>query len=157
MSDSISALTTRIRAFTDEWATWLHAATIKLGIGDDPELIFAMGADEGREPAPPSPARVRCGQRGLIKIEAEDRADTVPPCGREKGIDAFEVLGRRRAVGLQQAVPFEGRRELDECADRVGVERCGERHVLFPNLARRLCPHASPWRLAGEVIHAANR
>jgi starch synthase (maltosyl-transferring) len=35
----------RIRAFSDDWATWLHAATIKLGVGDDPELIFAMGAE----------------------------------------------------------------------------------------------------------------
>ena len=35
----------RIRAYTDDWATWLHAATIKLDIGDEPELIFAMGAE----------------------------------------------------------------------------------------------------------------
>src|SRR5690606_18370791 len=35
----------RIRAYTDDWATWLHAATIKLGVGDEPELIFAMGAE----------------------------------------------------------------------------------------------------------------
>ncbi|MGN6274084.1 MAG: alpha-1,4-glucan--maltose-1-phosphate maltosyltransferase [Protaetiibacter sp.] len=35
----------RIRAYADDWATWLHAATIKLGVGDDPELVFAMGAE----------------------------------------------------------------------------------------------------------------
>jgi starch synthase (maltosyl-transferring) len=33
-----------IRAFSDDWATWLHAATIKIGAGDDPELVFAAGA-----------------------------------------------------------------------------------------------------------------
>src|SRR5690606_17825295 len=34
----------RIRAYADDWGSWLHDATIKLGVGDDPELIFAMGA-----------------------------------------------------------------------------------------------------------------
>ncbi|WP_425468260.1 alpha-1,4-glucan--maltose-1-phosphate maltosyltransferase [Protaetiibacter larvae] len=35
----------RVRAYSDDWASWLHAATIKLGAGDEPELIFAMGAE----------------------------------------------------------------------------------------------------------------
>lgn len=35
----------RVRAFSDDWGSWLHAATIKLGVGDEPELIFAMGAE----------------------------------------------------------------------------------------------------------------
>jgi len=35
----------RVRAFGDDWASWLHAATIKIGAGDDPELVFAMGAE----------------------------------------------------------------------------------------------------------------
>ncbi|WP_405083452.1 alpha-1,4-glucan--maltose-1-phosphate maltosyltransferase [Protaetiibacter intestinalis] len=35
----------RVRAFSDDWASWLHAATIKIGAGDDPELIFAAGAE----------------------------------------------------------------------------------------------------------------
>src|SRR5690606_15747073 len=35
----------RVRAFSDDWGSWLHAATIKIGAGDDPELVFAMGAE----------------------------------------------------------------------------------------------------------------
>ncbi len=35
----------RIRAYSDDWGSWLHAATIKLGVGDDADLIFAMGAE----------------------------------------------------------------------------------------------------------------
>ncbi len=34
----------RIRAYSDDWASWLHDATIKIGAGDDPELVFSMGA-----------------------------------------------------------------------------------------------------------------
>nr|WP_262406276.1 alpha-1,4-glucan--maltose-1-phosphate maltosyltransferase [Protaetiibacter sp. SSC-01] len=35
----------RVRGFSDDWASWLHVATIKIGAGDDPELVFAMGAE----------------------------------------------------------------------------------------------------------------
>lgn len=35
----------RVRAYADDWASWLHAATIKIGAGDDPALVFAMGAE----------------------------------------------------------------------------------------------------------------
>ncbi len=35
----------RVRAYADDWATWLHAAEIKISAGDEPELIFAMGAE----------------------------------------------------------------------------------------------------------------
>ena len=34
----------RVRGRSDEWATWLHAATIKIGVGDDVELMLAQGA-----------------------------------------------------------------------------------------------------------------
>jgi starch synthase (maltosyl-transferring) len=35
----------RIRAFNDDWATWLHNAEIKVPAGVDVELMFAMAAD----------------------------------------------------------------------------------------------------------------
>ncbi|WP_374230948.1 alpha-1,4-glucan--maltose-1-phosphate maltosyltransferase [Humibacter sp. RRB41] len=34
-----------VRAWADDWATWLHAASIKVPIGQDVELVFAEGAD----------------------------------------------------------------------------------------------------------------
>ncbi|MEZ5190830.1 MAG: maltotransferase domain-containing protein [Schumannella sp.] len=35
----------RIRAAADDWATWLHAARIKVEADQDVELVFAMGAE----------------------------------------------------------------------------------------------------------------
>jgi starch synthase (maltosyl-transferring) len=35
----------RVRAFTDEWATWLHTAEIKVPAGIDLELVFVTGAE----------------------------------------------------------------------------------------------------------------
>jgi starch synthase (maltosyl-transferring) len=35
----------RVRAFTDEWATWLHTAEIKVPAGIDVELVFLTGAE----------------------------------------------------------------------------------------------------------------
>ncbi|TPX02455.1 alpha-1,4-glucan--maltose-1-phosphate maltosyltransferase, partial [Schumannella luteola] len=37
--------TWRVRGFADDWASWLHVAPVKIGAGDDPELVFAMGAE----------------------------------------------------------------------------------------------------------------
>jgi starch synthase (maltosyl-transferring) len=35
----------RIEAFSDDWATWMHNATIKIPAGIDVELMFTMGAE----------------------------------------------------------------------------------------------------------------
>ena len=35
----------RVRAFGDDWATWLHDAAIKVAAGHDVELMFPMGAE----------------------------------------------------------------------------------------------------------------
>jgi starch synthase (maltosyl-transferring) len=35
----------RVRAFTDEWATWLHTAQIKVPAGIDVDLVFLTGAE----------------------------------------------------------------------------------------------------------------
>ena len=37
--------TFRVRAASDDWASWLHAADIKIAAVQDVELVFAMGAD----------------------------------------------------------------------------------------------------------------
>jgi starch synthase (maltosyl-transferring) len=37
--------TWRIRAYTDDWATWLHNAEIKIPAGVDVELMFTMGVE----------------------------------------------------------------------------------------------------------------
>jgi len=42
--DSVGTWTWRIEAFSDDWATWLHNAEIKVPAGIDVELMFAIGA-----------------------------------------------------------------------------------------------------------------
>jgi starch synthase (maltosyl-transferring) len=41
---SIGEWSWRVEAYTDDWATWLHNAEIKIPAGQDVELVFAMGA-----------------------------------------------------------------------------------------------------------------
>ncbi|MGE3446934.1 MAG: alpha-1,4-glucan--maltose-1-phosphate maltosyltransferase [Microbacteriaceae bacterium] len=43
----------RVRAASDDWASWLHTADIKIEAAQDVELVFAMGAALlGRSPSP---------------------------------------------------------------------------------------------------------
>jgi starch synthase (maltosyl-transferring) len=35
----------RVQAYSDDWATWLHAALIKVPLGQDVELVFAEGLE----------------------------------------------------------------------------------------------------------------
>ena len=35
----------RVEAYSDDWATWLHNAEIKIAADQDVELVFAMGAE----------------------------------------------------------------------------------------------------------------
>ena len=35
----------RVRAYADDWASWLHTARIKVEAGDEPDLTLAMGAE----------------------------------------------------------------------------------------------------------------
>ncbi|CAN5382793.1 alpha-1,4-glucan--maltose-1-phosphate maltosyltransferase [soil metagenome] len=43
--DQPGAWTFQIRAASDDWASWLHTADIKVAAGQDVELVFAMGAE----------------------------------------------------------------------------------------------------------------
>lgn len=69
--------TYRIRAFADDWATWLHTAEVKIPAGLDIEVTFALGAgllrtgahDETRPPA----------ERDLLADTASRLADTDLP------------------------------------------------------------------------------
>ncbi|MEO8093359.1 MAG: alpha-1,4-glucan--maltose-1-phosphate maltosyltransferase [Pseudolysinimonas sp.] len=49
----------RIRAASDDWASWLHTADIKIEAGQDVELVFATGAELlGRSGGEPSAAAI---------------------------------------------------------------------------------------------------
>lgn len=57
--------TWRVRAFSDDWATWLHNAEIKIPAGQDIELMVLMGAE----------LLARAGGRKIIVDAAEAFAD----------------------------------------------------------------------------------
>lgn len=63
--------TYRIRAFADDWATWLHTAEVKIPAGLDIEVTFALGA-------------------GLLRTGADD--ETRPPAERELLADTASRL-----------------------------------------------------------------
>jgi starch synthase (maltosyl-transferring) len=43
--DTVGSYCWRVHAFSDDWATWLHTAEIKVPAGQDVELVFATGAE----------------------------------------------------------------------------------------------------------------
>lgn len=63
--------TYRIRAFADDWATWLHTAEVKIPAGLDIEVTFALGA-------------------GLLRTGADD--ETRPPAERDLLADTASRL-----------------------------------------------------------------
>ena len=70
----------RVRAWADEWASWLHDATIKVGAGDDTELMLRMGAEllEGSRSKVLAEAREALGNRALtpsarLKVATDPR------------------------------------------------------------------------------------
>ncbi|PZQ92139.1 MAG: alpha-1,4-glucan--maltose-1-phosphate maltosyltransferase [Leifsonia xyli] len=72
----------RVRAFSDDWESWLHTAVIKLGVGDGPELVFAMGAE--------------LLERVPGKIAADARAAFLDPTASPA--DRLKVAGDRRLI-----------------------------------------------------------
>jgi len=71
--------TWRVRAFSDDWATWLHNAEIKIPAGQDLELMVLMGAE----------LLARAGGRKIIADAAEAFAfpDTAPTEKLEIALD----------------------------------------------------------------------
>ncbi len=70
----------RVRAWADDWASWLHDATIKVGAGDDTELMLRMGAEllEGSRSKVLAEAREALGNRALtpsarLKVATDPR------------------------------------------------------------------------------------
>ncbi|HLU63087.1 MAG TPA: maltotransferase domain-containing protein [Protaetiibacter sp.] len=102
----------RVRAYGDDWRTWLHEATIKLGAGDDPGLVFAMGAEllDGvpgkiaadartalRDPSLPGEQRLRIANDR--RLAAQLRRHPVRSLVTESESIELVVETRRAAVG----------------------------------------------------------
>jgi starch synthase (maltosyl-transferring) len=78
--ETIGAYRFRVRAWSDDWASWLHDATIKVGAGDETELMLRMGAEllEGTRSKVLAEAREALGNRALtpsarLKVATDPR------------------------------------------------------------------------------------
>jgi len=81
--DTLGGWRWRVRAASDDWATWLHAARIKVAAGHDVEVVFAMGVEllSRRSGAPFADAARALADPGLsasarLKVATDPRLST---------------------------------------------------------------------------------
>ncbi|MHA7986843.1 alpha-1,4-glucan--maltose-1-phosphate maltosyltransferase [Rathayibacter sp. CAU 1779] len=143
--------TFRIAAWADDWATWLHAAEVKVPIGQDVELVFAEGAEllerAQRSRRPPSDRQVL---RDLLKTITETDAD---PAARLAAATAERVTGILAARPIASLVTRSADHLLEVERTRAGVASWYE---FFPRSegARRLAD--GTWK-SGTFRSAAKR
>ncbi len=99
--DVMGMWTWRVRAYADDWATWLHAAEIKIEAGIDVELMFDMGIDLIDRAL--SAGRATKKTEILKEARAAFAARTTPAAQRlAAALDPrlTQALGTRRPVSL---------------------------------------------------------
>jgi len=74
--DQVGTWTWRIRAFSDDWATWLHNAEIKVPAGIDVELMFAIGTELLTRAAATAASAKNIANSKLLSDAARTLADT---------------------------------------------------------------------------------
>lgn len=84
----------RIRAFADEWATWLHTAEVKIPAGLDLEVTFAIGAGLLRTGADDE---TRSGAERMLLAEAASRV-------ADASLSAKERLGAATDLAVHGAL-----------------------------------------------------
>jgi starch synthase (maltosyl-transferring) len=120
--------TFRVRAYADEWATWLHNAEIKIPAGIDVELMYTMGAELLAGAATDKNRPVR--ERSILAEAAEKLLDIAG------GDDArFAVLSDRELERIVAVRPIAGIASESETAE-IRVERAraglGAWYEFFP-------------------------
>jgi starch synthase (maltosyl-transferring) len=105
------AWTWRVRAFTDEWATWFHAAEIKIPAGQDVELMLTTGRA----------LLERAPKRAIVKHALTTLADPALTAAEQ-----WAVLEDPRLTEAVQARPLMAHTTLSEPIPlRVERERAG--------------------------------
>lgn len=119
--------TWRIRAYTDDWATWLHAADIKIAAGIDVDVMFQLGVNlidralaGTRASAATAPLQV------LKKAFTDTSADPLERIALAHAAAVTDALTTRRPVSL---VTYSETLELRVERERAGY---GAWYEFFP-------------------------
>jgi len=112
--------TWQIRAFNDDWATWLHNAEIKIPAGVDVELMFTMGVELLR----------RAGRRKIFADAAEALSDqSQTHASRLKVVEDPRVRDAIATAGLRSLVTLSEPLQLRVERTRAAV---GSWYEFFP-------------------------
>ena len=108
-----------VRAWSDDWASWLHVARVKLAAGQDEELVLAMGAE-----------LLRTRKAKLFQDAAAGLLDSaVDPADRLSLTAAPRLVSALRANPIRSLVTESGTQELDVERTRAAV---GAWYEFFP-------------------------
>jgi len=114
------AWTFRVEAFTDDWATWLHNAEIKVPAGIDLDLMFTMGLE----------LLARAEQTTTVTDAAAVLANTaLPPAERLAGATGPELAALMAAEPLASLTTLSETRTLRVERARAGL---GSWYEFFP-------------------------
>ncbi|MFT4122435.1 MAG: alpha-1,4-glucan--maltose-1-phosphate maltosyltransferase [Microbacteriaceae bacterium] len=133
----------RIRAFSDDWGTWLHTAEVKVPAGIDVELVFATGAELLR----------RAGRSRPL----QDAASALVDAGRSPASRLAVVADPRLARALRRR-PRSLVTESAPVVVRVERERAGvgSWYELFPRSEGARRRRDGNW-VSGTLRTAARR
>jgi starch synthase (maltosyl-transferring) len=117
----------RVRAYTDDWATWLHAATVKIEAGVDTEVMLMAGADllkRAATLASGTPAqRVLTTARTAMRKTTKSAAERLAVARDARVVSAIAANRLMSLETLSEAVPLRVERT------RAGV---GAWYEFFP-------------------------
>ena len=83
----------RVRAYADDWATWLHAADLKIAAGVDVDLMFQQGR-----------ALIERARAGVRKSAKTAPLDVLAAAFADTSSDPIERIGLAHAVAVTDAL-----------------------------------------------------
>jgi starch synthase (maltosyl-transferring) len=108
----------RVRAYADDWATWLHAADVKIAAGVDVELMFRLGL-----------GLIERARAGVRKSAKTAPLDVLATAFADTSIDPVERIALAHAVAVTDALGVNRPTSLETYSARVPLlverERAG--------------------------------
>ena len=128
--DSVGTWTWRIRAYSDDWATWLHNAEIKIPAGIDVELMFAIGTQLLTRSAQLAAVEKRLSNRKILTDAARVIADeALDPAERLAAAHAPRLAALIADSPIDSLETFSKTQQLRVERTRAGV---GAWYEFFP-------------------------
>jgi starch synthase (maltosyl-transferring) len=119
--DSDGTWSYRIEAFSDDWATWLHNAEIKVPAGIDVDLMLEMGRQ--------LLARLDTSKKAVTDATAVLTDETLSPVARLEGVTGDELAEIIAAEPLASLVTHSDEQQLRVERARAGL---GSWYEFFP-------------------------